>query len=158
VNPPNELLPLIVQYRAGLEAEIALLRQLSALAARERETTASGELGPLDDITDARDRVMASLVSIESQLRPVRQTLAAARDRLRGVEAFDELRVLHDQAATLAEHIVSTDDHTRASLRDAELARRFASESLEKGESTLAAYRRVVAPELSQSALVDRKG
>jgi hypothetical protein len=158
VQPPSALLPLIVQYRAGLEAEIALLRQLSALAAREREVAGSDSLTSLDEISDARDRVMANLVAVESQMRPVRQALAAARDALRGVEAFEELRVMHEQAAALAEDIVAIDDHSRAALRDAELARRFAAESLERGESTLAAYRRVVAPSLSQATLLNRRG
>ena len=71
----TERLRLITEYRAGLEAEIALLRHLATLAARERELTQSAQLDGLDDVTDARDQVMAALVSLEAGLRPVRQEL-----------------------------------------------------------------------------------
>ena len=64
MNVRAELLPLVTQYRAGLEAEIAVLRQLATLAAREREVTATGPLSALHEITDGRDRLMASLVAI----------------------------------------------------------------------------------------------
>lgn len=155
---PTELAPLVVQYRAGLEAEIAMLHHLAALAVREREVTATGALSALQEITDARDRIMASLVAVESQLKPVRRELAQARSQLAHVPGFDELAALHEQAADLAAHIVATDQHSLESLKEAELARRFAAESLEKGESTLAAYRRVVTPNLANATLVNRRG
>ena len=158
MNVPSDLLPLITQYRAGLEAEIAMLHRLAALAEREREVTASGSLVALNQISDARDGVMASLVSIEAQLKTVRRELLVARNRLVGAPAFDELTALHQQAAALANDIVATDAHSVASLRQAEVARRFAQDSLDKGESTLAAYRRVVTPSLANATLVNRKG
>jgi hypothetical protein len=45
-----------------------------------------------------------------------------------------------------------------ASLREGELARRFAQDTLDQGETTLAAYRRVVNPPLANATLVNRKG
>lgn len=135
-----------------------MLHRLAALAEREREVTASGSLVALNQISDARDGVMASLVSIEAQLKTVRRELLVARNRLVGAPAFDELTALHQQAAALANDIVATDAHSVASLRQAEVARRFAQDSLDKGESTLAAYRRVVTPSLANATLVNRKG
>ena len=158
MNVPNDLLPLVTQYRAGLEAEIALLQRLTALAEREREVTASGSLAALNEISDARDGVMASLVAVEAQLTPVRNVLVTARERLAGSEAFEELTALHKEAADLASSIMTADSHSMASLREAELARRFAQESLDQGESTLAAYRRVVNPQLANATLVNRRG
>jgi hypothetical protein len=158
VKAPNDLLPLVTQYRAGLEAEIALLQRLAALAEREREVTASGSLAALNEITDARDGVMAGLVAVEAQLTPVRRELVAARERLAGSEVFDELTALHREAANLATSIMGADTQSMASLREAELARRFAQESLDQGESTLAAYRRVVNPPLANATLVNRRG
>lgn len=155
---PNDLLPLVTQYRAGLEAEIALLQRLAALAAREREETASGSLAALTEITDARDGIMANLVAVEAQLAPARRALVAARERLAGCAEFDELTALHKEAAALASTIMTADSHSMVSLREAELARRFAQESLDQGESTLAAYRRVVSPPLAKSTLVNRRG
>ena len=155
---PNDLLPLVTQYRAGLEAEIALLQRLAALAERERDVTASGSLVALNEISDARDGVMASLVAVEAQLTSVRRILVDTRERLAGSEAFEELTTLHKEAADLASSIMTADVHSMASLREAELARRFAQESIDQGESTLAAYRRVVNPPLKNATLVNRRG
>lgn len=153
----SELLRLITEYRAGLEAEIALLRHLATLAAREREVAQSTRLEGLDEITDARDQVMAALVSLEAGLRTVRQALRNPGP-LAQLQEFRELTALHQEAAALAEEILAADAQSLAALRDAELARRFAAESLERGESTLAAYRRVVVPTLASATLVNRRG
>jgi len=154
----TDFLPLIAEYRAGLEAEMAMLRHLAGLAAREREVTAARQLDVLDELTDVRERVMATLVTIESQLRPIRQALAEARPHLARLEEFKEVADLHQQAAALVGEIVASDEQSMAALRQAEHARRFAAESLEKGESTLAAYRRVVMPALPNATLVNRRG
>jgi hypothetical protein len=45
-----------------------------------------------------------------------------------------------------------------AALRDAEAARRFAAQAIDAGETTLAAYRRVVAPPPASAAIVDERG
>lgn len=155
---PDDLLPLVSQYRAGLEAEIALLQRLAALAERERVVTASGSLASLTEITDARDGIMANLVAVEAQLAPIRKLLVGMRGRLAGSPEFEELAALHKDAAALASSIMNADSDSMASLREAELARRFAQESLDQGESTLAAYRRVVNPPLANATLVNRRG
>lgn len=153
----SEHLRLITEYRAGLEAEIALLRHLAALAARERQVTESGQLDALHDITDARDRVMAALVALEAGLKPVRQALHVPAS-LSHLPEFRELSALHQEAASLAEAIIAADAHSLDALRDAERARRFAAQALDKGESTLEAYRRVVMPDVAHATLVNRCG
>jgi hypothetical protein len=158
VKQADDLGPVVAEYRAGLEAEIAMLNQLAALADREREMTAAATLSSLDDISDARDRIMASLVAVESQLKPIRRRLLESLDVIRTLDGFAELAALHREAAGLAAQIVATDDQSLASLREAELARRFAAESLGKSETTLAAYRRVVTPPLANATLVNRRG
>ena len=159
MSPSDDLRPAVSEYRAGLEAEIAMLHQLAALAAREREVTAAtGSLLALEEISDARDQVMASLVAVESQLKPIRRQLLESIDRTRSIEGFQALAALHRQAAALAAEIVAADDHSLAALREAELARQFAAESLGKSETTLAAYRRVVTPPLANATLVNRRG
>lgn len=154
----TDLLPLLVEYRAGLEAEIAMLRHLGALAAREREASADPHLDGLESLTEARDRVMATLVSIESQLKPIRDALVAAKAQLAHLEEFQQVAALHREAAALAEEVVAADTESLEALREAEQSRRLAVESLEKGEFTLAAYRRVVMPSLASATLVNRKG
>ncbi len=154
----DEVVALIHDYRAGLEAELHLLHQLQALAKSQQAATREHELERLEDATDERDRVMASLVTVEHELRPTRQRLADARDLASLVPEFEHVVALHRTAAELVSTIVSSDAASKASLQDAELARRLASRAIEMGETTLAAYRRVIAPTVSSASLVDTRG
>jgi hypothetical protein len=65
---------------------------------------------------------------------------------------------MHREAAALANAILAADRHSVEALHEAEHARRAAAQALEQGESTLAAYRRVVSPPLSSPALVNKRG
>ena len=154
----SELAPLVTHYRKGLEAEMAILRRLDALSVEQREISRNGGLERLIPVTEERDRLMAALVQIEHGLKPVRQQLADARRQLAGLEEFQELTTLHKEAADLAAAILSSDRESLDALKEAEFARRSAAQALEQGESTLAAYRRVVAPTASSPALVVRRG
>ena len=153
-----DLLPLMDQYRAGLEAEMTLLHKLEAAAGRQRAASEQGDLSALALVSDERDRLMANLVRIEHELKPIRFALLEAREALEPSAEFQSLVVLHRQAADLVTTIVGHDRDSLGALHEAELARRFAARALEQGENTLAAYRRVVAPELAGATLVNRKG
>ena len=153
-----ELPQLVAHYRAGLEAELTLLHRLESLAAQQRETSQQGDLDALGALSDQRDAVMAGLVRIEHELKPVRNMLLQHRDDLDNIAEFDEVAALHHSAAELIERIVSDDRTSLEALKQAEQARRFAAQAIEQGESTLAAYRRVVAPAPTGASLVNRKG
>ncbi len=153
-----ELSQLVSHYRAGLEAEMVLLHRLEALATQQRHTSEVGDLAALGLVSDERDRVMAGLVRIEHELRPVRHLLLEHRRIVDSLAEFKDVAGLHKAAVTLIEQIVGEDRSSLESLERAEQARRFAAQALEQGESTLAAYRRVVSPPLSGSAIVNRKG
>jgi hypothetical protein len=153
-----DLPPLIAQYRAGLDAEMALLHRLDILSRRQREATTSHDVAALERVTDQRGRVMANLVAIEHELRPIRLLLLEHRDTLRGNPEFEAVASLHRDAAALVNAIVTSDGESMGALKEAELARRFASRSVEQGETTLAAYRRIVMPPLTGATLVNRKG
>jgi hypothetical protein len=155
---PDELRTLVNQYRAGLEAEMSLLHQLETLAAQQREHTGRDDATGLASLIDLRDRVMASLVTVEHELKPVRSALAEHRSALEHLADYETLAQHHRDAAALVSSILATDHDSMDALREADEARRFASKSVEQGESTLAAYRRVVAPPLSNATLVNRKG
>jgi hypothetical protein len=155
---PNELAQLIAHYRAGLDAEMKLLHRLEQLAAQQREASEQGDLDALSVATDQRDRVMAGLVQIEHELKPVRSVLLKNRSVLDASQEFQSVAALHRTAATLIERIVTDDRGSLDGLKQAEQARRLAAQSLETGESTLDAYRRVVSPTLPGAALVNRKG
>lgn len=154
----GDLLQLVAQYRAGLEAEMVLLHRLEALAARQRHASEQADLGALALVSDDRDRLMASLVRIEHELKPVRLMLLEGRTEIDKTPEFEDLVLLHRRAADLVAAIVGHDHDSLSALHEAELARRFAARALEQGENTLAAYRRVVAPALAGATLVNRKG
>jgi hypothetical protein len=146
------------QYRAGLEAEIAILRQLDTIAARQRDVTETRDFEQLARESDVRDRLTRTLVTIEKGVREVRDALNASKLNLSRFETFQQVVTLRHAAADLVQRILKTDHDSMKSLGDAELARRAALASLERGETTLAAYRRVIAPPVSSAALVDRRG
>lgn len=153
-----ELGAVVEEYRVGLEAEMALLHRLETLAMELREASEEGDYATLRDVSDERERVMASLVTVEHGLKPIRLTLAEARDVLADVIEFQEVAELHRTAARLVSAILSSDQRSMRALKEAEVARRFAARTIEQGENTLAAYRRVVAPPLTNATLVNRRG
>jgi len=155
---PDELTPLIHEYRAGLEAELKLLYHLKKLADDQRAASQAQALDRLVDFTDERDAVMANLVTLEHELRPTRDALAAAREVAQSLPDFQEVARLHGAAADLVYGIGTSDQETMGALRDAELARRLASHAIEMGEATLAAYRRVLAPSVTSASLIDTRG
>ena len=148
----------VAEYRAGLEAELALLRQLEALSGRHRQATLAGELEALRDIHDARDRIMTGLVALEHELKPVRHELAQQHRVLKDVTEFHTVATLHAEAAEMVTRIIASDQESLSALHEAERARRTAAAVMERGETTLQAYRRVVAPPSANASLVDRRG
>lgn len=154
----EQLVRLIDQYRAGLEAEIAILHHLTDVAHRQGADSGNGDAEAFHKAADERDRLMQSLVTIEADLRPVRAQLSAHRDQASRLPGFAGVASLHRDAAQIAAGILSTDQQSLRSLADAEVARRSAVAGIERGETTLAAYRRVLTPPLSSATLVDRRG
>jgi hypothetical protein len=155
---PHDLQSMIAEYRAGLDAELALLRQLDVLSARQRAASLSGDLAALRDVHGARDTAMANLVAIAHELKPLRTALAEHRDTLQHMPAFHPVATLHEEAAAMVSRIIASDKESLAALQEAEHARRAAAAAMERGETTLQAYRRVIAPAASNATLVNRKG
>lgn len=149
---------LLEEYRAGLEAEITLLRQLDAIASKQREVSEARDFERLAVESDLRGRLTRTLVTIEEGVRKVREELKASPASVKGLETFRTVMELRLTATTLVNRILSVDADSMKALGDAELARRTAVASLERGETTLSAYRKVMAPPLSSSALLDRRG
>ena len=153
----DELAAALSGYGAGLEAELSLLRHLQRLASRQSDATIADDLRLLAEIGDERDGVMASLVEVEHQIKPLRDALATGLDRVAALPGFADVVELHRTAGRLVSSIMSADEGTIKALREAEGRRRLAAQTVEKGASTLAAYRRVVAPH-TRSAIVDAEG
>lgn len=154
----EELAQSLTTYGAGLQAELALLHQLEALALAQQEASAANALDRLTRIGDERARLMAALVGIEHDLEPVRETIAAHLAMARRLPFFDEVLVRHRQAGDLVARILDSDRQVLRQLQDAEQARREAAHTIEAGEATLAAYRRVIAPAVASVGLIDRRG
>lgn len=154
----DEIVRFIEQYRAGIEAELQLLRQLADISSHQHSVSAAGDFGSFSDAADERDRIMRMLVTIEEGLRDVRVVLADNRDLAMRVKGFAEVMTLHRDAAALVGGILNADQASLSALADAELARRSAVASIEKGETTLAAYRRVLTPPLTSATLLNRRG
>ena len=154
----EDLQSLIAEYRAGLEAEIALLRQLDSLSEREHDASHTGDYAALRRVHDARDTVMRNLVSIEHELKPLRGQLAERRHVLQRLHEFHAVESLHAAAVEMVDRIIASDQESLKALEQAEHARRAAATATEKGESTLQAYKRVIAPAASGATLLNRRG
>jgi hypothetical protein len=154
----DQLIPLLDQYRAGLDAELMLLHRLQALALEQRRVSQTGSVADIHSTVDNRDRVLATLVKVEYELKSVRQQLLAGREWLTDLPAYQDIVERHKEAADLVADIIGVDRDSIEALKEAEQARRVAAQSLEQGESTLAAYRRVVSPDLTPATLVNRRG
>ena len=154
----RDLAPLLEQYRSGLEAELSLLHQLAAVSARQREHMHAGRFDGFRAAADERDAIMRGLVTIAEDLRSVRHQLHEQHDLVMTLAGFTDVTALQREASGLVASILDTDQLSLTALADAEVARRSAVASLERGESTLAAYRRVLAPPVSSATLVDRRG
>jgi hypothetical protein len=152
-----DLESLVEQYRAGLEAELSILDRLAEVSARQRAASAAHDLRALGDAADDRDHLTAALVAIEDPLSQVRETLSEHRDEASAIPGYDEAVALHRKAATLAVHILETDQASLDALTAAEAARRDSLRAIENGETTLAAYRRVMVA-TPATGLVNRRG
>jgi len=155
---PDTLPEALADYHRGLRAEMALLRQIEALSGAQRDASVSGDLARLARISSERDRLTQALVTLEAQVRPVRDALSDHLPQARLLPGFEELVALHRHAERLVSVILADDHATHAALQDAERARRLAAQTIEVGEATLAAYRRVLSPAPGSAGLIDRRG
>lgn len=146
------------QYRAGVEAQIALLEQLAPVAGRQQEAMTRRDFDAFGVAGDERERLTQTLLALDASLRPVRTQVQDHRDEAATLSGYSDLMALRQRASALVAHILATDERSLHSWADADLARRAAVASLEQGETTLAAYRRVLTPALSHASLVDRRG
>lgn len=154
----DEISRLLDQYRAGIDAELSLLRQLSDVAREQREVTQVADFAAFGHIADRRDAIMRSLVTIEEGLRSIRQTMTEHRELALQDPGYQDVARRHHEAAQLVAAILATDQRSMSDLANAELARRSAVAGLERGETTLAAYRRVLSPPVASAKLVDEVG
>ena len=144
--------------RRGLEAELALLRQLRAVAGQQRAVSDGHDFDRFQAVSDERDRLTRSLLAVEQDLAVTRATIGGLRDEASGIPMYGTILALRQVSTDLVNEILACDQDAMKALADAELARRAALASLERGDITLAAYRRVLAPPTSNANLLDSRG
>ena len=154
----QELADALQQYRTGLDTAVSLLRRLASVASRQREGTTSRNFERLAAEADTRDELTRALVAIEPSLREVKAILAKDPGAVSRLPGYTEVAALKQMASDLVAVILKTDEESMHALADAELARRAAVASLECGEATLAAYRRVLNPPLAGASLLNLRG
>jgi hypothetical protein len=69
-----ELLPLVEQNRAGLDAALMLLHRLQAIAVDQRRASETGSTTQMQATLDHRDRVIGDARHVERELKGVRQS------------------------------------------------------------------------------------
>jgi hypothetical protein len=153
-----ELAQSLATYGAGLQAELALLHQLEALALQQRRYSTQNDLDALTRVGDQRGRLTAALVQIEHDLKPAREAIAAHLSAAKRFTVFSEVLKRHRMAGDLVARILESDRELLQQLQAAEQARREAAQAIETGEVTLNAYRRVLAPSVSSVGLINRRG
>ena len=146
------------EFRRGLEAEVSLLRQLQAVAGQQRAVSDAHDFDGFQAVSDERDRLTRRLLAIEQDLAVTRATLDDLRDEASGLPLYGTILALRQASTDLVNEILACDQEAIKAFADAELARRAALASLERGEITLAAYRRVLAPPASNANLLDSRG
>ena len=154
----SDLRDALEQYRTGLEAAVALLRQLAGVADRQRRGTATRNFEQLASESDEREVLTRTLVAMEPSLREAKALLSQAPAIVSDLPGYAEVVTLRRSAEELVAGILKTDQESMHALTDAELARRAAVASLECGETTLAAYRRVLTPPLAGASLLNLRG
>ena len=152
------LLPLIAQYRTALQAQVTLLHEIEALARDQFAASTARDFGQLATATARRNELTSTLSAIEDGLHAVRRSLDASRADVERLPAFSAVADLRKTAAELLAQILSTDQESMKLLADVELARRIALAAFDHGEATLAAYRKVLAPPLATTSLLNRLG
>lgn len=146
------------EFRKGLETELALLRQLQIVSAQQREISAARDFDRFKIVSDERDRLTRSLLAVEQGLADSRDHLTSWRAQAAGIPVYGTILALRQASTDLVNEILACDREAMKVLADAETARRAAMASLERGENTLAAYRKVLAPPIQNAGLVDRRG
>lgn len=154
---PEQLDSTISIYAAGLDAQLDLLHQLQELAVRQHATSAAADVEPLRALGEDRERVMILLLGVEEQIAPLRQQLAAHLADARTRPGFAPVASLHRVAESLVNEILGADRETMDAVRAADATRRQVAQMLEAGGTTLAAYRRSLAPATAGAVILDER-
>ncbi len=148
----------VLAYTAGLDAQIALLQQVEALAAEQRAVWARDELLPLGALATRRAVLMHELAAVEARVAPLRHRLRSDLERALGTPGYGAAEARRQDAQTLISRLMAADRTFLTDLETSLVSRRREAHDLETGGATLAAYRRVVVPDIASAGLFDTRG
>jgi hypothetical protein len=135
----------LASYAVGLDAMIALLHEVEAVARRQQASAAARLFDQFARDSAERDRLTASLERLDQELAPLRRLAIDHGGEWHAHPAYARVQALRATAAALIAAVLTIDGDARSALSDAGLAQRADMASLEQGEATLSAYRRAVA-------------
>ena len=153
-----DLAILLADYRTGLDAELQVLSGLEDTAIRQRALPGHPAPEELTALAQVRQQQLAALAGLEQQLLPLRQRLAADVDAARELPGFAGVVERHRRVQDLIASINRMDDESLEVLRQAEEERRATAHSLDTGEATLAAYRRLLQQPQPSAGLFTQRG
>ena len=148
----------LLAYTAGLDAEIAILEQVEALAAEQRAVWARDELLPLGGLATRRAALMHELAAVEARIAPLRDRLQADLSRSLGTPGYPAAEARRQDAQRVIYRLLAADRKLLTDLETSLESRRREAHDLDTGNATLAAYRRVVEPTLASAGLFDQRG
>jgi hypothetical protein len=153
-----DLESVLADYRTGLDAELALLARIEALATRQHALSHPVDPTVLTEITIERERHLAALAALEQQVQPLRQHIADRLSAARQQPGFAGIADRHRRASEIVSGIMRLDEVSLEVLRRADADRRAAAHSLETGEATLAAYRRILQQPQPSAGIFTQRG
>ena len=148
----------VAAYTAGLEAQLALLRQVETLAAEQRATWLRDELLPLGSLATRRAALMHELAAVEARIAPLLYRLRTDLERALRTPGYDAAEARRQETRTAIFRLMAADRKFLTDLETSLDTRRREAHALDTGNATLAAYRRVVVPAVASAHLVDQRG
>lgn len=154
----HALFDTLADYKAGLTEQVHLLHGLLRAAQDQFAASTSGVAHELAKASEERARIMSTLMALEHDQRGHRDTLHRHLDAVRLLDGFSEVSALHRVAEECVGRIHEQDASTRERLAREQALRTATAHTLDAGETTLAAYRKVLTSGGERSALVDQHG
>ena len=149
---------LVVAYTAGLDAQMAILAQVEGLATEQRATWSRNELLPLGGLATRRAALMHELAAVEARIAPLYDRLRADLERALRTPGYGVAEARRQEARGLIYRLMAADRKLLTDLETSLESRRRESHTIDTGNATLAAYRRVVVPTLGSAGLFDQRG
>jgi hypothetical protein len=153
-----DLATVLADYRTGLDAELQLLAQLDTVASRQHALPHPPGADDLTALGAERERCLAALLALEQRLIPLRQHIASHLDDARRQPGFAGVSDRHRRAGEIVARIMQLDAESLDALERADQDRRAAAQSIEAGEATLAAYRRILQQPQPSAGLFTQRG